>query len=280
MSGVLFIVATPIGNLDDITRRAVKTLAEVDRIAAEDTRHTKHLLAHLGLQKPMISLHEHNEHERIQTIIELLQQGLDVALVSDAGTPLISDPGYPLLRAIIEAGLPVIPIPGVSSVITALCAAGLPTDRFCFHGFLPHKNAERLSKLELIRQMPGTQLLLESTHRIERLLQQLMELMPQAQVVVAKELTKRHENFIRGSAAECLQTLQQAPELRKGEFVVLLYQSDVAAGSSSALDVEKLLTALLPHMPLKAAVKIVVDASGGKKNELYQLALQISEANK
>lgn len=280
MSGVLFIVATPIGNLEDITRRAVRTLSEVDRIAAEDTRHTQHLLAHLGLQKPMISLHEHNEHERIAMILDLLSEDLDIALVSDAGTPLISDPGFPLLRAVIEAGFRVVPIPGVSSVITALCAAGVPTDRFCFHGFLPHKNAERLNKLEAIAQLQGTQVLLESTHRIERLLQQLHQLMPQAQVVVAKELTKRHENFIRGQAVDCLDALHQAPELRKGEFVVLIHQPDISAVNKSVLDVEKLLKALLLHMPLKAAVKIAVDASGGKKNELYQLALEISESSR
>ncbi len=140
MSGVLYIVATPIGNLDDITLRAIEVLRSVDLVAAEDTRHSQHLLAHLGISKKMLSLHEHNERERIQQILNYLGEGNQIALVSDAGTPLISDPGFPLVRAVVEAGYRVTPVPGVSSVITALSAAGLPTDKFIFHGFLPHNS--------------------------------------------------------------------------------------------------------------------------------------------
>jgi 16S rRNA (cytidine1402-2'-O)-methyltransferase len=276
MSAVLFIIATPIGNLDDISRRAIETLSQVDLIAAEDTRHSQHLLAHLGMKKKMLSLHEHNERERAAQIVTYLQQGMSVGLISDAGTPLISDPGYNLVNAVIEAGFQVSPIPGPSSIITALCAAGLPTDRFTYHGFLSQKNAERISRLESLHGQPGTHILLESTHRIVRLMQQLHEVMPDAQVVLGKELTKRHENFIRGSAAYCLAQLEQSPELQKGEFVVLLSQPSQPESTRSAQDSERLIRILLNEMPLKKAVKLAVEITGLKKNVLYQQALDIT----
>lgn len=276
MSAVLFIIATPIGNLDDISKRAVDTLAAVDLIAAEDTRHSQHLLSHLGLKKKMLSLHDHNEHDRIQQIVNYLEQGMSIGLISDAGTPLISDPGYKLVNGVIAAGFRVSPIPGASSIITALSAAGLPTDCFTFHGFLSQKNAERVSRLQQIKTQQGTQILLESTHRILRLLQQLVEVMPDADIVLAKELTKRHENFIRGSAAECQALLEQSPELQKGEFVVLLSNPTEQAGNLSFEGGERLLQILLKEMPLKKAVKLAVEITGMKKNELYQQALKIS----
>jgi len=276
MSGVLYIVATPIGNLDDITLRAIEVLRDVDIVAAEDTRHSQRLLAHLGLRKKMLSLHEHNERERSTQIVKYLHNGQTIALVSDAGTPLISDPGYPLLQAVIDAGLKVVPVPGVSSVITALSAAGVPTDHFCFHGFLPHKNAERIARLKALQLLSGSQILLESTHRIERLLQQIDELMPDCHVVLAKELTKRHERFLRGTAAECLLWFEQDAALSKGEFVVLLHQP-AAASQTSQLDNERLLTLLMAEMPLKKAVKIACEISGGRKNELYQQALELQQ---
>ncbi len=276
MSGVLYIVATPIGNLDDITLRAIEILRTVDLVAAEDTRHSQHLLSHLGVSKKMLSLHEHNERDRIQQILNYLEAGQQIALVSDAGTPLISDPGFPLVRATIEAGFRVIPIPGVSSIITALSAAGLPTDKFSFHGFLPHKNAERVKRLESLKNSDGTHVLLESTHRIERLLQQIMQVMPESQVVLAKELTKRHETFIRGSAEQCLQVFEQDALLKKGEFVVLIYQLIADKDDSVDLDAEKMLALLMQEMPLKKAVKLAVSLSGLKKNELYKMALVLS----
>lgn len=276
MSAVLFIIATPIGNLDDISRRAIDTLSSVDLIAAEDTRHSQHLLSHLGLKKKMLSLHDHNEDDRVLQIVSYLQQGMSVGLISDAGTPLISDPGYKLVHGVIEAGFQVCPIPGASSIITALCAAGLPTDRFTFHGFLSQKNAERLTQLEAIKLQRGTQILLESTHRIVRLLQQMCEVMPTAEVVLAKELTKRHENFIRGKAESCLAQLEQSPELQKGEFVVLLslpLKTDIEQDSQQS---NRLLKILLQDMPLKKAVKLAVEITGLKKNDLYQQALEIT----
>lgn len=278
MSGVLYIVATPIGNLDDITLRAIEILGSVDLVAAEDTRHSQHLLSHLGLSKKMLSLHEHNERDRIKQIIAMLNDGLQIALVSDAGTPLISDPGYPLVKAVVEAGFTVSPIPGVSSVITALSAAGLPTDRFSFHGFLAHKNSERLTRLGELSSLPGTQVLLESTHRIERLLQQLEQLMPEAEIVLAKELTKRHETFIRGSAEQCLQIFEQDSLLKKGEFVVLINQPKEASDNKLDVEIETILKLLMVEMPLKKAVTLAVSLTGQKKNVLYKMALAISSS--
>ena len=277
MSAVLFIIATPIGNLDDISKRAIDTLTAVDLVAAEDTRHSQHLLSHFGLKKKMLSLHDHNEQDRVQQIINVLDQGMSVGLISDAGTPLISDPGYKLVRGIIDAGFQVSPVPGASSIITALCAAGLPTDSFTFHGFLSQKNAERISRLQQISTQSGTQIMLESTHRILRLLQQLHEVMPDADVVLAKELTKRHENFIRGTAAQCEALLQQSPELQKGEFVVLLSNPVEQKSGLITEESERLLKILLKEMPLKVAVKLAVEITGEKKNDLYQLALQVSK---
>lgn len=278
MSGVLYIVATPIGNLDDITLRAIEVLRSADLIAAEDTRHSQHLLSHLGISKKMLSLHEHNERDRIQQILTYLDEGQQIALVSDAGTPLISDPGYPLVRAVVEAGFRVVPVPGVSSIITALSAAGLPTDKFSYHGFLPHKNAERLSRLENLKNVDGTHVLLESTHRIERLLQQIMQIMPESPVVLAKELTKRHETFIRGTAEQCLQIFEQDVLLKKGEFVVLLHLIKPDEGDSLNMDAKNLLELLLSEMPLKNAVKLAVNISGLKKNDLYKMALTLSDS--
>lgn len=280
MSGELFIVATPIGNLDDITLRAIETLRSVDLVAAEDTRHSQHLLKHLGLQKKMISLHEHNEHQRILQILEFLQQGQNIALISDAGTPLISDPGYPLVRAVIEAGYRVIPIPGVSSIITALSAAGLPTDHFHFHGFLPPKGAERLHKIEMLHNQPGTHVIYESTHRIKRLLRQIEESLPDSKIVVAKELTKRHENFIRGTARQCLHEMEQEPALKKGEFVVLIHTPDTIGSKIKKVDTTVLLDTLLAEFPLKKAVNLAVKISGDRKNELYRVALEITQQKK
>ena len=277
MSGVLFIVATPIGNLDDITLRAVDTLRQVDLVAAEDTRHSRRLLTHLGLNKQMFSLHEHNERQRIKQVLAHLAEGRSIALVSDAGTPLISDPGYPLVDAVIAAGFRVVPIPGASSVVTALSAAGLPTDRFTFHGFLSAKNSERDRQLQGLVGLPGTQVMFESTHRIERLLQSIERILPMARLVVAKELTKRHETFIRGDASTCLQALQADPALSKGEFVVLLNLAlEAQAGSSATLDADSLLQRLMQDLPLKKAVRLAADLSGERKNDLYQRALALN----
>ena len=275
MGGVLYIVATPIGNLDDISLRAIEMLKRVDMIAVEDTRHSGRLLSHLGIKKKLISLHEHNEHARIAGIIENLSAGMDIALISDAGTPLISDPGYTLVNAVRGAGFKVSPIPGASSIIAALSGAGMPTDKFSYFGFLSQKNTERIAKLQVIRDQKGTLVLLESSHRIERLLEQLSEVFPNNRIVVAKELTKSHENFLIGNATGLIELFKQDPALSKGEFVVLI---DNPAAQDDAPDTEadiELLRLLLSELPLKKAVQLATSISGKKKNYLYQLALDL-----
>jgi 16S rRNA (cytidine1402-2'-O)-methyltransferase len=275
MSGVLYIVATPIGNLDDISLRAIETLKQVDLIAVEDTRHSGRLLNHLGIKKKLISLHEHNEHARIAGLIENLSSGMDIALISDAGTPLISDPGYTLVNAVHDAGLKVSPVPGASSIIAALSGAGMPTDKFSYFGFLSQKNAERIARLQDIKGHKGTLVLLESSHRIERLLEQLSEVFPNNRIVVAKELTKSHENFLVGMATELIGQFKQDPALSKGEFVVLI---DNPAALDNTPDREadiELLRLLMSELPLKKAVQMATSISGKKKNYLYQLALDI-----
>jgi len=279
MNGVLYIVATPIGNLDDITLRAVKVLQQVDVIAAEDTRHSQRLLGHLGIRKRMISLHQHNENQRLEQLLERLQSGEDIALISDAGTPLISDPGFPLVRAVRAAGLTVSPIPGASSIITALSASGLPTEPFTFHGFLSQKNTERLQTLKLLKQQAGTLVLLESSHRIQRLMEQMDEVMPDHRIVIAKELTKTHENFLDGNARELLALFEDDPRLTRGEFVVLIDNPETKENKEVGQAEMDMLECLLKEMSLKKAVKLTCQFSGRKKNDLYPLALALNQAH-
>jgi 16S rRNA (cytidine1402-2'-O)-methyltransferase len=219
-SSTLYLVATPIGNLEDITLRALRTLRECDVIAAEDTRHTSNLLRHFNISRPLISYFKFNEARRSEDILQRLLRGEKVALVTDAGTPGISDPGERVVRAAIAAGCRVEAVPGPSAVATALTASGLPTAEFHFIGFLPHKSGQRRKKLEQTRIIPGTLVLYESPFRVEKLLQELAEVMPARQVVLARELTKKFEEFLRGTPAE----LQQIFTTRKpkGEFVVLV----------------------------------------------------------
>jgi 16S rRNA (cytidine1402-2'-O)-methyltransferase len=219
-SGTLYLVATPIGNLEDITLRALRTLRECDVVAAEDTRHTGLLLKHFEISKPLISYFQFNEARRSEEIIERLRRGEKVALVTDAGTPGISDPGERVVQAAIRAGLRVESVPGPSALVAAITASGLPTDEFHFIGFLPHKPGRRRKRLEALLHIPGTVAIYESPYRIERLLRELEELFPARQVVLARELTKRFEEYLRGTAAELRQTLEQRKV--KGEFVVLV----------------------------------------------------------
>lgn len=250
----------------------------VDVIAAEDTRHSQRLLAHLGIRKKMVSLHQHNENQRLEQLLEKLKAGEDIALISDAGTPLISDPGYPLVRAVRAAGLKVSPIPGASSVITALSAAGLPTEPFIFYGFLSQKNTERLQVLSRIKQQDGTLVLLESSHRIQRLMEQLVETMPDHRIVVAKELTKTHENFLEGRASEILALFKADPSLTRGEFVVLIDNPQSKENKAVGQAEMEMLESLLKEMSLKKAVKLTCQFSGRKKNDLYPLALALNQA--
>jgi 16S rRNA (cytidine1402-2'-O)-methyltransferase len=218
--GTLYLVATPIGNLEDITLRAVRVLRECDVVAAEDTRHTGRLLQHLGLRKALLSYHGFNEARRSAEIVERLQRGETVALVSDAGSPGISDPGERVVRAARAAGLRVESVPGPCALVAALTASGLPIDEFHFAGFLPHKPGPRRRALERLRGIAGTLVLYESPHRIGRLLGELAQAMPDRTVVLARELTKRHEEYLHGKAAELAARTQSRPI--KGEFVVLV----------------------------------------------------------
>jgi 16S rRNA (cytidine1402-2'-O)-methyltransferase len=279
MTGVLYIVATPIGNLDDISLRAIATLKAVDLIAAEDTRHSRQLLNHLGIETRMISCHEHNEKARSEELIKRLLAGSDVALISDAGTPLISDPGYRVVVAVQQAGIRVSPIPGANSAITALSAAGLPTESFHFCGFLSSRAKELETQLESLRGLHGTLVLFESSHRIERLLRQLDQVFPQNTCVIAKELTKLHERFLRGTPVELQAALEQDSALTKGEFVVLIDNAaDPAARQIETEDVE-MMRILLQELSVKIAVKVAMRLTGKKKNDLYQLALTLQKEN-
>jgi len=219
-AGTLYLVATPIGNLEDITLRALRTLRECDVVAAEDTRHTGKLLRHFEISKPLLSCFQFNEARRSEQILERLQRGEKVALVTDAGSPGISDPGERVVRATLAAGLRVESVPGPSALVAALTASGLPTDEFHFVGFLPHKPGQRRKRLESLLGIPGTLVLYESPYRIGRLLGELAEVFPDRQVVLARELTKKFEEFLRGTPAELL--ARTADRSLKGEFVALI----------------------------------------------------------
>lgn len=220
ISGTLYLVATPIGNLEDITLRALRILKECDVVAAEDTRRTGQLLKHFQISKPLLSYFQFNEARRSEEILERLRRGENVALVTDAGSPGISDPGERVVRAAISAGLRVEAVPGPCALVAALTASGLPTDEFHFVGFLPHKSGARRKELERLRETGGTLILYESPYRIEKLLGELAEVFPERMVVLARELTKKFEEYLRGSPAELLAATRQRP--RKGEFVVLV----------------------------------------------------------
>lgn len=275
--GQLFVVATPIGNLDDITLRAVKVLQQVDRILAEDTRHTRRLLDHLGISGPMLALHEHNESEASARLIALLAAGESLALVSDAGTPLISDPGFPLVRACRQQGYAVVPVPGPSAVVAALSVSGLATDRFRFEGFLPRKPQARLSFLQTLAREPATLVFYESSHRILASLRDLVSAFGADRLgVVARELTKVHETVRAAPLGELLAWAEADANQQKGEFVVLV--AGAAKTESTAIfDADVLLCTLLGELPLKQAAGLAAQITGQKKNALYQRALELVE---
>lgn len=276
--GVLYIVATPIGNLDDLSVRASNVLAKVDVVAAEDTRHSGRLLQHLGLQKRLIALHDHNEKHRTSSLLDELDAGRSVALISDAGTPLISDPGYVLVREARSRGFIVSPIPGPCALVTALSAAGLPTDRFLFVGFLPAKRSGRRTALDKLRKEPATLVLYESPHRILDAMRDVADAFGEArEVVLGRELTKTFETFYSGTASEVLSALEVDSHGTKGEFVVMVHGACVDDGDegAEALDVDRLLSLLLTELPVKKVARIAADLTGRSKNELYQRALDL-----
>lgn len=269
MTGTLYLVATPIGNLEDITLRGLRVLREADLIACEDTRQTRHLLEHFGISKPMLSYHEHNEAARAAEIVEKLQAGINIALVSDAGTPLISDPGYRAAAAAIAAGMPVVPIPGASAILAALAGSGLGTDDFRFCGFLPARSAARRKTLESLAGEDSTLLFYEAPRRILETLADVEAVMPHRPVVVARELTKLHEEFLRGTASGVRAQLAARPSV-KGEITLLIGRAAKRAqddGTTPEEEVHALETEGVPRMD---AVKQVAKARGLPKRELYR----------
>ncbi|MCA1767652.1 MAG: 16S rRNA (cytidine(1402)-2'-O)-methyltransferase [Idiomarina sp.] len=283
--GILYIVPTPIGNLGDITERAIKTLAEVAAIAAEDTRHTRKLMQQYGIQNEVFALHEHNETQRADAVIERLQKGDSLALVSDAGTPLINDPGYVLVHRCHQQGLKVIALPGACAVTVALSAAGLPTDRFAFEGFLPSKPQQRRAKLEQLQPETRTVVVYESPHRILHTLADMdATLGKERKVVLARELTKQFETYLSGSAAELLEVLTDDKNQQRGEMVLLIapLQPEVETNAGPGEAAKRTLLLLLDELPLKKAAAVTAKIHDERKNVLYQWALENknNESNK
>jgi 16S rRNA (cytidine1402-2'-O)-methyltransferase len=269
MPGTLFIIGTPIGNLEDISFRAVRVLREAGRIACEDTRHTRRLLEHYGIDKPLVSYHQHNERERTAELLRELEEGVSVALVSDAGTPLIADPGYRIVHAARERGIAVSPIPGPSAIMAALSASGLATDAFLFGGFLPAKAAARRRTLESWQSLDATLVFYETPHRAIESLRAIGEILGHRRVVVARELTKIHEEFLEGSAASIADALETRPAV-KGEFTILIARAEASADSAPAdiaAEVQALISAGTPRMD---ALKAVARRHGLSKRDVYR----------
>lgn len=274
-TGILYIVATPIGNLQDITQRALDTFAQVDLIAAEDTRHSGLLLNHYGIKKPFFALHDHNEQQKADLLVEKLQQGTNIALISDAGTPLISDPGFHLVRKCRQAGLKVVPLPGACAAITALCASGIASDRFCFEGFLPAKSKARKDKLQNIAEEDRTLIFYESTHRILDTLEDIETVLgADRYMVLAREITKTWETISGDTVSNLRQWLAEEPNRTKGEMVLII-EGKTKAEDDDSFNPQaiKALTLIANELPLKKAAAIVAELYGYKKNALYQFGL-------
>jgi len=268
-SGVLYVVATPIGNLGDLSPRALDTLRSVAAICAEDTRHTRQLLSHYGLERPLIALHEHNEAELAGKLVTRLRGGEALALVSDAGTPLVSDPGFRVVRAAREAGIQVSPIPGASAVIAALSVAGLPSDRFVFEGFLPAKGAARRERLSRLASETRTLVLYESSHRIAEALDDLVAIFgAQRRGVIARELTKLFETVLDGTLDELRTRVAADSNQRKGEFVVLV-QGIGEEADAKVVEGRRLYAKLSEHLPPSTAAKLAAELSGAPRKALY-----------
>jgi 16S rRNA (cytidine1402-2'-O)-methyltransferase len=272
--GVLYVVATPIGNRADITQRALQVLGAVARVLAEDTRHSGALLRALGIPTPLLSVHEHNEQAQVDGLLARLRAGEDLALISDAGTPLISDPGYRLVRAARQAGVTVVPVPGPSALIAALSVAGLPTDRFVFEGFLPAKSAGRRARLQALAVEPRTLVFYEASHRIQECLADLAAVFgAEREAVIARELTKTFEQVQSGTLAELGAWLAADPNRLRGEFVVLVAGAVEPAETDIGPEAQRVLAILLRELPVKQAAALAAEITGARRNALYQLAL-------
>lgn len=268
-AGGLYVVSTPIGNLGDISARALETLRTVDLICAEDTRHTRQLLAHFGIERPLQALHEHNEAAQAAALVTRMQAGERMALVSDAGTPLLSDPGFRLVRAAREAGLTVSPVPGASALLAALAVSGLPCDRFCFEGFLPAKGAARRERLAALSSEARTLVCYESAHRISETLDDCVTVFGgERPAALARELTKLFETVLTGPLQDVRTRVQSDPDQRRGEFVLMIagVEDDLAART---LDGRRLYARLAEHLPPAKAARLAAELSGAPRKALY-----------
>jgi 16S rRNA (cytidine1402-2'-O)-methyltransferase len=269
--GMLYVVSTPIGNLEDITYRAVRLLREVELIACEDTRHTRKLLDHYRIETKLVSYHEHNEADRAQELVQKLLDGVSVAQVSDAGMPGISDPGYRLIKLAIEHSIPVVPVPGPSALVAALAASGLPTDAFEFRGFLPAKSGQRRTALEAVRSVEHTVIFYEAPHRIREALEDIVAVLgPERPMVIARELTKMHEEFLRGTAGALAEQLRDREV--KGEITILIGKAAAGEQAAGAIDLHARLREIMRQQNVneKAALKLLAKERGVSKSEVYR----------
>jgi len=274
----LYVVATPIGNLSDISARAIEVLKQVDLIACEDTRHSSRLLNHLNIQKPLLSYHDHNESQQTQNLIGKLQAGQSIALISDAGTPLISDPGYQLVKQAHQNNITVVPLPGPCALITALSASGLPSDRFTFEGFLPAKQQARQETLQKLKAETRTLIFYESTHRISASLEDMVKVFgADRHAVVARELTKAFETLRGDELANLSEWVKEDANQRKGEVVLLVRGAEAVEQDEVRVEAEKVLAVLLEELPVNQAAQLAAKITGGKKNALYQMALEMKQ---
>ncbi len=273
MAGTLYVVSTPIGNLEDITHRAVRVLSEVDVIACEDTRHTRKLLNHYGVKTKTVSYHEHNERERAAQLLESLESGSDIAIVSDAGTPGISDPGFRIVRLALENGVPVVPVPGPTALISALVASGLPSDEFFFGGFLPARSSQRRTRLLELASIPATLVFYEAPHRIAESLRDAREILGEREAVVARELTKLHEEILRGRLSELAQRFSTGEEGARGEMVLMIDREVIegATPESDSSEISSVVAALEAEgVDARSALKKAAKKLGISRDEAYR----------
>lgn len=277
--GRLDVVATPIGNLSDLSPRAHEVLANADVIAAEDTRHTGTLLKAMGISRPLVSLHAHNESSRVPELLARLAAGEAIALVSDAGTPLLSDPGYELVREAARSGCDVRAVPGPSAITAALAVAGLPTDRFCFEGFLPARSSERRTRLEAVAADPRTLVFFEAPHRIEECLLDLAAVFGgDRKAVVARELTKAHETVYRGTLSELAALAKTEPNFSRGEITLVVHGAPETQGKADSAELERVVALLLGELPPSRAAALAAQLTGARRNDAYALAMKLAKA--
>ena len=278
--GRLDVVATPIGNLGDLSPRAQEVLAAADVIAAEDTRHTGTLLKAAGISRPLVSLHAHNESSRVPELLARLSAGETIALVSDAGTPLLSDPGYELVSEAARAGCEVRAIPGPSAITAALAVAGLPTDRFCFEGFLPSRSSERRTRLEAVAADPRTLVFFEAPHRIEECLADLAAVFGgERRAAVAREITKAHETTYRGTLSQLAEQAKTEPNFARGEITLVVQGAPESQGKAESVELERVVALLVRELPPSRAAALAAQLTGARRNEAYALAMRLAKTD-